>query len=660
MKVDLDVQSAVEYLCARRGISMPDFVGNATEAELVAAFPILYEKFCELAENLDDAEERLKKSQDDIFWQTQELSARNEEFEAYAQLLQRKSEEIDAQRRILAETNERLELEQHEKNRAVASDRSKSAFLSMMSHEIRTPMNGVIGMTSLLANTELTPEQHEYVNTIRVSGDTLLTVINDILDYSKIESGKLMLECNDFELAKPIEEALELLTTAASKKQIDLLYSFESEVPSFVNGDITRIRQILVNLIGNAVKFTDEGEILVTVRKLQTHPEKVAELELSVRDTGIGIGEEDIPKLFNDFSQVDSSTSRKYGGTGLGLAICKRLVEMMGGRIRAESRPGEGSTFIFTLQLPIADQKPRRYLDNHVPELNDLSLLIVDDNHTNLRIMEKLTKSWGMHPELAGSGEKALEILGRTTAFDLIILDWHMPGMNGLELAEEIRTRFPDCSAPLIMLSSAEGGLKTKKEISGFTAYLRKPVKQSDLFDSLISTVTQRSVRRTVPQGPVLDPEFASLHPLRILIAEDNTVNQKLAINLLEKLGYRPDLAGNGLEVLDLLGIERGLVTEASFKFDYDLILMDCQMPEMDGYEATGFIRQWEADSDHHCVIVALTANAMAGDRKRCLEAGMDNYLSKPLVPEKLVAALRKVSKRVNTGGGLRDVGNRS
>jgi CheY-like chemotaxis protein len=331
----------------------------------------------------------------------------------------------------------------------------------------------------------------------------------------------------------------------------------------------------------------------------------------------------------------------------------------MGGNIRAESRPGKGSTFIFTLKLPIADQKPRRYLSNHVPELNDLSLLIVDDNRTNLRIMEKLTQSWGMQPVLAGSAEKALEILDRSHAFDMIILDWHMPDINGLELAELIHGRYPDCRAPLIMLSSAEGGTGDR-EVRGFTAYLRKPVKQSDLFDTLISTVTQQSVRRPAPPGPTMDEDFAGLHPMRILVAEDNTVNQKLAILLLEKLGYRPDLAGNGLEVLDLLGIERGLVTKSTFSFDYDLILMDCQMPEMDGYEATGLIRQWEAVTGNRCVIVALTANAMEGDRKRCLEAGMDDYLSKPLIPDKLVDTLRRVSKRINGGSGLRDAESRS
>jgi signal transduction histidine kinase/DNA-binding response OmpR family regulator len=642
MKVKRDTLAAIEDVCARGGLSISDFIDRATEADLIAALSMVVGKYHAIEDECNDVESRLQKVIDDNFWQSQELSARNEEFEAYASLLQRKNREIEEQRAVLSETNVRLEQEINKKNEAIAADQSKSAFLSMMSHEIRTPMNGVIGMTSLLAETALTPEQHDYVNTIRISGDTLLTVINDILDYSKIESGKLDLENNDLEFAKPIEDALELLTPLASAKQIDLLYSVDSEVPSFVTGDITRLRQILVNLVGNAVKFTEEGEILVSARKLRTHPGKLAEIEISVKDSGVGISQEDIPGLFDDFAQVDSSTSRKYGGTGLGLAICKRLVKMMDGMIRAESRPGEGSSFIFTVKLPIAESEPRRYLNNNVPELNDLKLLIIDDNHTNLRILEKHTKAWGMHPEAASSPQRALDILKRTTDFDILVLDWHMPQMDGVQLAHEIRKAHPECPAPMIMLSSADGRFNRDEENNLFAGHLRKPVRQSDLFDALISTVSNRMIRKIRPQTRNLDAGLAGAHPLRILVAEDNSVNQKLAIRLLEKMGYHPDVAGNGIEVLELLGIDGRTGEGSSFSFDYDLIFMDCQMPEMDGYEATEEIRKFEAKTGKRCVIIATTANAMQGDRQQCLDAGMDDYLSKPIVVEELVAAIRK------------------
>ncbi len=635
--------------------SLSDFLDSATEPELRSALSRVVGEYRNLAAANEDLDARLQKTVDDNFWQSQELQARNEEFEEYANLLQRQNREIDAHRGNLAETNERLEKEIQRKNEAIAADKAKSAFLSMMSHEIRTPMNGVIGMTSLLAESELTPEQHEYVNTIRISGDTLLTVINDILDYSKIESGRLDLEKNTFELAKPIEEALELLTAPASEKQIDLLYSIDAEVPSFVSGDITRLRQILVNLIGNAVKFTDVGEVLVSVRALRMHPEKVSEVEFAVEDTGVGITEENIPGLFDDFAQADSSTTRKYGGTGLGLAICKRLVKMMGGSIRAESRVGEGSSFIFTVRLPISRPEPRRYLNNNVPELNNLKLLIIDDNHTNLRILEKQTRSWGMYPETVCRPSKALETLKRSLDFDLLILDWHMPEMDGVQLAHEIRRAFPGFSAPMIMLSSTDDYMKQNTDRNLFAGRLRKPVKQSELFDTLVSTIARKGISRAAPQEQKFDAGLAGEHPLRILIAEDNPINQKLAIKFLQKMGYRPDVAGNGIEVLELLGVDRGDPNDINYSLEYDLILMDCEMPEMDGYQATGEIRKCEAETGKHCVIIATTANAMEGDRGKCLEAGMDGYLSKPLKTDQLMAAIRDASRIIAETRGPKD-----
>lgn len=643
-----DTMAVLEEIVSGGMTSLSDFIDCATESELKSTVTKLFSEYRELAALNSELDSRMQKTVDDNFWQSQELSARNEEFEEYAKLLRQKNREVEAQRTVLSETNVRLEKEIQKKEEALAADKSKSAFLSMMSHEIRTPMNGVIGMTSLLSGTELTPEQHDYVNTIRISGNTLLTVINDILDYSKIESGKLDLENNTFELAKPIEETLELLMAPASEKQIDLLYSIDAEVPSFVTGDITRLRQILVNLISNAVKFTDVGEVLVSVRALGTLPEKISEIEVTVKDTGVGITRESIPGLFDDFSQVDSSTSRKYGGTGLGLAICRRLVEMMGGGIRAESRPGEGSSFIFTVKLPIAHPEPRRYLNNNVPELNNLKLLIIDDNHTNLRILEKLTRSWGMYPETASSPGRALEILKRASEFDVLVLDWHMPEMNGVQLAREIRSAHPGLSAPMIMLSSTEEYLNQDVDRSLFAGRLRKPVKQSELFDTLVGTISKKTISRVTPQEQSFDAGLALEHPLRILIAEDNAVNQKLAIRFLGKMGYKPDVAGNGIEVLELLGLDSGPLSNPIYSFDYDLILMDCEMPEMDGYQATGEIRKHEAVTGKHRMIIATTANAMEGDRRKCLDAGMDGYLSKPIKVDKLITALKNASQLIS------------
>jgi len=650
MSKSKQIMLTTESLLAIHEPEVSEILDRASLSDLKSVISRLIRDYRELDANHGNLNLNLQEALEDSYWQSQELLARNEEFEAYADLLQKKNDELTTQRTLLSKTNKRLEEAIRVREEAIASDKSKSAFLSMMSHEIRTPMNGVIGMTSLLSGTNLTPEQREYVNTIRISGDTLLTVINDILDFSKIESGKLQLENSSFEIAKPVEEALELLVESASKKQIDLLYFIDSDVPSFLTGDITRLRQILVNLIGNAVKFTEAGEVLVSIRTLGVQSDTVAEIELTVKDTGIGISPEIIPRLFAAFTQADTTTTRKFGGSGLGLAICRRLVKMMGGAIRAESSLGEGSSFIFTVKLPVARPEFRRYLNNNIPELNNLKVLLIDDSHTNLRILEKLTKTWGMYPQMASSPSKALERLKQSAEFDLLILDWHMPEMDGIQLAHCIRTTFPMLTAPMIMLSSAEEYRTKSKDRELFRGILRKPVKQSELFDTLVSSLANRSnvtlnkkIEKSKPKGPRFDAEFANRYPLRILIAEDNAINQRLAIRLLEKLGYNPDVAGNGIEVLDLMGMT-GQKPELIYDLEYDLIFMDCEMPEMDGYRATGEIRKHEVVSGKRCIIIALTANAMEGARKRCLEVGMDDYLTKPISIDQLVAGLKKAS----------------